>query len=74
MTGRDIALAERILHGLGKLNQAHQVGDRGAVLAEPTRQHLLRITVSLDELPVAPGFFDGREVFALDVLQQRDFQ
>ena len=66
-----VLVAQRHLHLCRQLEQAQIVGNRGAVLAHLLRKLVLREAVLLDEVLIGEGYFDGVEVFALNVLNER---
>ena len=74
MADRKPAFAEVALNVGGQFQQAQSVGHHGAALADFGRDFLLRELELLDELGVTLGFFDGIEVLALEVLDERQFQ
>ncbi len=57
-----------------KLEQTKRVGDRRAVLAEARRERFLRIPVLAQEPVVGLRELEGVQVFALDVLDERELE
>ena len=59
------------LHLGGQFEQAQEVGDCGALLADALAQALLRQVILIDEFAQGERDFDGVQVLALDVLDER---
>ena len=57
---------------LGHLVQRQRLGDRGARLAQPPRQVLVRVAAALGQAVQRLGLFERRQVLALQVLDQRE--
>ena len=70
----DEALRQPKLDLSGELEQADVVADGDALLPDALSELRLRQTMLLDELLVGQGYFDGVEVFALDVLDESKLQ
>src|SRR3546814_1469294 len=62
------------LNGRGKIEKAHQVRHMAARLADQPGQRLLAVLELRDQLAIGIRLLDRIEVFALDILDQRDFQ
>ena len=60
-------------HVLGQVEQAQQVGDVAARLADQPADLVLVVPEADDQLLVGLGLLDRVEVGALDILDQRDF-
>src|SRR5215470_13834569 len=60
------------LHGLGKLGQAQQIGDRAAGAADRLSRGLVGESELLDQPLQALRFLERVEILALDVLDQRE--
>ena len=58
----------------GQTQQADQIGDVAAALAEGARQLLLRMAELVDQPTVAFRFLERCEILALHVFEQRDLQ
>ena len=56
------------LHLGGQLEQAQEIGDSGALLADALAQAFLRQVILVDKFPESERDLDGIEVLALDVL------
>ena len=54
-----------------KLEQSQQVGDVAARLVNQLADLVLRVAVTLDQLPIAFGLLDRVQILALDILDQR---
>ena len=74
MTHIDEVLRQPKLDLSGELEQADVVADGDALLPDALSELRLRQTMLLDELLVGQGYFDGVEVFALDVLDESKLQ
>ena len=70
----DEALRQSKLDLSGELEQADVVADGDALLPDALGELRLCQTMLLDELLVGQGYFDGVEVFALDVLDESKLQ
>ena len=68
------ALCQPKLDLSGELEQADVVADGDALLPDALGELCLRQTMLLDELLVGQGYFDGVEIFALDVLDESKLQ
>ena len=62
------------LHFCGELQQANVIGDGGAVLAQAYPEVFVREFALVDQSFERNGNFDGVQVFALNVLNQRHFE
>ena len=65
------AVLHRLAHALVQREQAHGVGDGGARLADRRGGVLLCHVIGLNERFVTLGLFDGVQVLALQVFNQR---
>ena len=74
VTDREPAFANETLHVGRKFEQAQRVGDDGAALADLGGDEFLRELKLADELRVAERFFDGIEIFALEIFDERHLQ
>ena len=74
MTKGEEAVADVILDVGMELEEAKEIRDGGAVLADFSGGFLLRQGKIFDELAVAEGLFDGIEIFALKVFDEREFE
>ena len=71
--GADLFALNAIGDGLGQLEQSHHVGDRAAIDLETFCQVLLGASV-LGQIPLeGHRLFDGVEVLALEVFDDRKF-
>ena len=68
------AFAYERLDRIGKTQQPHGICDRGAAASDALRDLLLRETVRFHQVREAHRFFERIEVFALQVLDDRDFE
>lgn len=59
---------------LGKLENAHEIGDGGAVLADAGGDILLGEIEFVIEALIGKGLFNAIEIVALDVFDEGDFQ
>ena len=69
----DTLVAEAELDFGRKFEQAQEVGDGGTFFANSFAQAFLREGILVDELLESQGYFDGVEVFALNVLDESHF-
>ena len=74
MAGGEAAVDEHRLDRVGEREQSQRVGDRGAALAEPSRELFLREPVLVDEMLKAGGLFERIEVLALQILDDRKLE
>ena len=65
------AVLHRLAHALIQREQAHGVGDGGARLADRRGGVLLRHVIGLNERFVALGLFNGVQILALQVFNER---
>ena len=74
MPHREAPLAQRALDRRWQLEQAHGVGDRGSALPDRRRHLLVGHREVLDHLLVRGRLFEGVQVVALEVLDERGLQ
>ena len=74
MAGGKFAAADERLHRFRKLEQAQHVGDVATALADDPSDLVLAVFELPTERLITCGFFERIEVFALDVLDDRQFQ
>ena len=74
MAGREPALGDELLEVAGKLEQAEEVRDGGAVFAGAMADLVVAEVKFACEAFESQGGFDGVEVLALDVLDEGDFE
>src|SRR5688572_7999280 len=74
MTETEQTCADVILNVRMELENAEEVGDRGAIFADLHRSFLLGEIEILDELAVAECFLDRVKVFALQILDESEFE
>ena len=72
MAGGDLALAQRLLHGVRQVQQPKRVGDVAAGLADGLAERLLGELEPGEQAMVAVGLVHRVEVLALQVLHQGD--
>ena len=72
--GGKLARAHHFDHALVQREQAQKVGHGGTALAQPLGGALLRVAALLHQVFHAQRFFNGVEIFALQVFNQRRFQ
>ena len=66
-------VAQSQLHLCREFEQSQKVGNGGALFTDSLAQSLLRELVLVDELAEGEGYFNGVEVFALNVFDERHF-
>jgi hypothetical protein len=74
MAGGEEALGEEGADGVAEVEEPHGIGDGGAVAADAFGDVFLAEPEFLCEAGVGFGFFDGVEVFALEVLDESHFE
>src|SRR5438445_2105466 len=74
MTHGEVTAMQHRQHRLGQLQKPERVGDGGAIAPHGVRHVLLREIEFRDEAVVAAGFVEGREVVALQVLDEGERQ
>ena len=74
MTGRYDRPCEHVLDVLRQIEQTHRIGDRGTVLAHALRDVFLAHLEVLGKSRVGGGFFNGVEVLALEILNERHLE
>ncbi len=74
VAGAEPAGAQVLEHRLGQRQQAQQVGDVAAALAERLGEALLGVAEAVHQLAVALRLLDGVEVGALHVLDDGEFE
>ena len=74
VTDREASFAEESLNVRRQFQEPQRVGDDGAALADLGGDEFLRELKLADELRVAERFFDGVEVFALEVFDERHLE
>ena len=74
MSGGKAAVDEHRFDRFGKRQQAQCVRDRGTSLSHALRHFVLREIVLVDQRRKTGGFFQRIKVFALQVLDDRDFE
>ena len=70
----DVAVAESDLNLGREFQQAQEVGDGGAALADLSAQLFLGEAALINETLVRDGHFDGVEVLAVDVLDEGELK
>src|SRR6185503_18064773 len=70
MTERQLAVSNLLAYRFRQLQQADEVRDRAAFLAQPLCQLRLSQAQLVDESAVCGGAFDGIQVLAMDVFHQ----
>src|SRR3546814_6822655 len=66
------SVADQRLHAFGQVEQAHQIRDMAARLADQLRERFLIMAEILDQPAIGARLFDRVEVLTLDILDQRD--
>ena len=74
MSHGDMSVADGDLHFGGQFEQAQEVGDGAAALADLVAKLFLGQVALVDETLVGDGHLYGIEVFAMDVFDERQFK
>jgi len=74
MTRGQCALLQHLLDRLGQGEKTQHIGDMAAALADSLRQSILGMGKLVHQAPVALRLLERRQVLALDILDERDFQ
>ena len=70
----ELAVANEVLHARWQFKETQSIGDDGAALADLGGNFLLRELKLLGQLRVAERFFNGIEIFALEVFDEGQFE
>src|SRR5688572_9229240 len=74
MSHRQLSRSEQFLDGVGKLEQAQEIRHRRPFFADAPRDLLLRQSELFMELVIRGGLFHRVEIFALNVLDERNLK
>ena len=71
---RELLLLDELAYAARQPEKSQQIGDGGTILTDTLRDLFLRVAELADEAAIGPGFFYGIQLFALDVLDERDLE
>ena len=74
MTRGQTPLTQMILNILGQLQQAHQIGDVATAFRQSLGQLFLRMAKPIHQLAITLCLFNGVQISALNVLNDRDLK